>query len=503
MAEHEKELEDLNAKFEAEKARTALALQDKLAERKRKKQADLQSKQESELQKEKQEQRVELAQLQTQHAKSAEHEAMVSAIQQNPTQVPTMIQDILEQRHRKERDELEAYLASEERIALSDAKINLQEQLNGKLEALSQSLADQMREIEASASRLSEDQIDELKLQAQLKYKAKEQECQEWFSGELAASERQLRSKHQLRATDERLSMSERHYREYLEALQKLSPEHAKSASGKQAEEAAKELEEMRRKLDEQRKRQEQMISQERADFEEEQKKKLEADLADYEQQLEQETAAEKLRAEYELGLLNRKKEDLIQERRQRQKEKAEKLRSTEANPDERDKILEQHEQEVQRLENALESEKLRQRSYLEDRLAQRREKKRKAKAVELSAQAQAARKHKLDEERLQMEELARIEAAALQVSLSHTQRPVALQEGDDDDDDDDDEPLETVAPTQGAVVAPTSAVCNVFVFVLLSYFAGSGKCQLGEGGAARGCQRARYHQADRVIGNP
>jgi hypothetical protein len=253
---------------------------------------------------------------------------------------------------------------------------------------------------------------------------------------EQATAEKQIKSQLQLKFTDQRLAMSERHYREYLEALKELSPEHAKSESGKQAEAAAKELEEMRVKLDEQRKRQEENIQRERAEFEDEQKRKIEADLAEYEQQLEQETAEEKKKAEFELGLLNRKKEDLIQERRQRQKEKAEKLKSSEANPDERDKILEQHEQEVQRLENALESEKLRQRSYLEDRLSQRQNKKRKAKAAELSAQAEAARKQKQEEERVQMEQLARIEAAALQVSLSHTLKPVIETEEDDDEEE-------------------------------------------------------------------
>ena len=415
LAEHDKELKDLGNKLDAERNKTNAALEEKLAERKRKRQEELKLRQETEVQREMLDQKVELQELQTENAKVSEKAAMISAIQQNPNQIPAVIQAILEQRHGKEKAALEAQFEDEKALKINEGILQVKTRWSQRGDELNQQQAQDMLEIEALVGRVAEDLLDERRMQCRARHQTQTTELAALQDAELKTTTARIANDIQLKFNDERLSLSERHYREYIDALRELSPEHAKSVDGRQAQAAAQELESMRQRLEEQRLEQEAQLKAERDAFEAEQQRKLEADMAAYEKEIASESAEDKRRAEVELDLLNKQKE----EHRRKLREEFDKLKSSEANPDQRDMILNQHEQEVKRLENALESEKLRQKSYLQDRLTQREEKKRKLKMQQLALDVEQTRRAQEDAELQRRELYSRMEAASLQVAFA------------------------------------------------------------------------------------
>lgn len=110
--------------------------------------------------------------------------------------------------------------------------------------------------------------------------------------------------------------------------------------------------------------------------FEEQQEQQLAAQLADFEDSLANQREKENLKTKKMMDGLSKRKEELLAEAEKRKQEKLEALKKKgTASAEETEQIISLHQEEVQRLANKLDADKLRQQQKLEEQLNKRRRK--------------------------------------------------------------------------------------------------------------------------------
>merc|ERR1712136_511886 len=111
---------------------------------------------------------------------------------------------------------------------------------------------------------------------------------------------------------------------------------------------------------------------------EEEEQERINYVMKEFEKELEVENEADKKKQEKTLNNLARRKEKLLKDKREKIKEEIARAAAAGASEEEQQKILDQHERDVENLTNKMDREKLRMQTQLEERLKNRRKEKKK-----------------------------------------------------------------------------------------------------------------------------
>jgi hypothetical protein len=134
----------------------------------------------------------------------------------------------------------------------------------------------------------------------------------------------------------------------------------------------------------------------------------MEADLNEFELDLQREEEEERKKNEKVMLSLNARKEDLLKERKMKVKQQIAKMSQQGASKDEKDTLLKEHSEDLARLMNKLDADRMRMQSSLEERLRKKRQEKRKEKVKELE---KAAEEEKIEHDGKQQAETERLQA--------------------------------------------------------------------------------------------
>merc|ERR1712136_619248 len=146
------------------------------------------------------------------------------------------------------------------------------------------------------------------------------------------------------------------------------------------------------------------------------------------EKELEVENEADKKKQEKTLNNLARRKEKLLKDKREKIKEEIARAAAAGASEEEQQKILDQHERDVENLTNKMDREKLRMQTQLEERLKNRRKEKLKAKKEALKEEKKEAQR---SVEERQKEELNKINKEQIKAIEESTELPSSRQPTD------------------------------------------------------------------------
>eukprot|EP00058_Branchiostoma_floridae_P012905 XP_002598393.1 hypothetical protein BRAFLDRAFT_128123 [Branchiostoma floridae] len=420
LAAHEQELEDLNDRLDAERSRQQLSLRDKLLARKRNRLQNKQRKQEAEMTKELLEQKKELKEARTKQVKEAEKQAMIEGIQQNGTEAgDRVIRAVLERRHAQELQDLEEEYGLEKKVMIDDALSRLHSRCGSERDLLQQRHEAELEELENSGATPEElaQQRAEMLNRQQLELSSLDRR----HSQEARQLEQSALSDWELRFAQAKLALKEKHYKEFAQALLELTPDEleGKQRSVEQTLAAARELEEVRNRLEQQRKENEEKLKKEKEAFAKEEEDRIQAELSAYEQQLEEEARQERERTDKSIAALNKRKEDLLKEKKQKVKEEMERVAQQGVSEDEQRRLLEQHEKDVQKLEQKMEADRMRMQSGLQERLRRRREEKRRQKEAEVQNTAEEMRREHEEKLRSEEERMKKDEVLTLKESVN------------------------------------------------------------------------------------
>ena len=134
----------------------------------------------------------------------------------------------------------------------------------------------------------------------------------------------------------------------------------------------------------------------------------MDEDLQQFEQELQNDEAEERKKNEKVMLSLNARKEDLLKERKMKVKQEIAKMGQQGASKDEKDALLKEHSEDLARLMNKLDADRMRMQSSLEERLRKKRQEKRKEKMKELE---RVAEEEKIEHEVKQQAETKRLQA--------------------------------------------------------------------------------------------
>ena len=135
----------------------------------------------------------------------------------------------------------------------------------------------------------------------------------------------------------------------------------------------------------------------------------MDEDLQQFEQELQNDEAEERKKNEKVMLSLNARKEDLLKERKMKVKQEIAKMGQQGASKDEKDALLKEHSEDLARLMNKLDADRMRMQSSLEERLRKKRQEKRKEKMKELE---RVAEEEKIEHEVKQQAETERLQAS-------------------------------------------------------------------------------------------
>lgn len=134
----------------------------------------------------------------------------------------------------------------------------------------------------------------------------------------------------------------------------------------------------------------------------------MEEDLNKFEMDLHKEEEEERKKNEKVMLSLNARKEDLLKERKMKAKQQIAKMNQQGVSKDEKDALLKEHSEDLARLMNKLDADRVRMQSSLEERLKRKRQEKRQAKVKELE---RTAEEEKLEHQGKQQAETERLQA--------------------------------------------------------------------------------------------
>nr|XP_002738967.1 PREDICTED: uncharacterized protein LOC100369241 [Saccoglossus kowalevskii] len=371
---HARELEELEDRLDSERARQQLALRDKLLERKKRMLADQKRKQEVEMAQELLAQKKELADVRSKLVKDAEHKAITEGIQEQGTEnTETVVKAVLDKRHAQEMSDLDAQFAAERQVAVEAKLAKLHDKYDAERDKMLHRHDEEMNKL--LQQNLTPEQMQQKKAELLNKQQIELAELEKRLAEERRHQEQEALQDWELRYARAKLDLKEKHYQEYAEALRKFLSDKS-NVSAEEAMKAAQQLEDVKRRLERERKENEDRLKRESEEFERREKRKFDESISAYEKQLDAESRKEKERTERSVAALNKRKEELLQEKQQKMKEQLENLKGQGATQEEQDRIMEEHQKDIAKLTNKMDADRLRMQSGLQERLRKKREEK-------------------------------------------------------------------------------------------------------------------------------
>ncbi|WAR00886.1 hypothetical protein MAR_025258, partial [Mya arenaria] len=415
MAQHEKELEEVADRLQKEKDRQVLALHERLANRRTRKLEDMRRRHDVDRSKEILEQKRELGEVQLKKAKEAEREAIKEGIRDNGEEdSERVIKAVLAQRQAQEMSDLENQFGGQKRLMVDEALNKLNEKYDklrdDAMRRHDQELAD-LQKLGLSPDELAARRTELLNKHAQELSALDRQQAAE--KGDI---ERGALADWELAFAKAKLSLKEKHYKEFAEALREFKGD---KDGARAAEETAGELEDIKRRLEHERHEQEAKMKKEQQEFERDEQRRMEQQMAEYAQQLETETRQEKEKHERNLEALNKRKEDLIKERRSKTKEEVERMKAAGASDQDQRELLEQHERDLQNLINKIDADKMRMQSTLQERIKKKKEDRLRQKQKDLFSNAEENRRELEQKQASQIHRMKADEALTLNEALN------------------------------------------------------------------------------------
>ena len=133
-------------------------------------------------------------------------------------------------------------------------------------------------------------------------------------------------------------------------------------------------------------------------EFEKSEQERMSAELEEHERQLEREAAEEYKKNEKAIQALNARKEALLKEKKVKAKQELGKLVKQGASKDEQEALLKEHNKDLAKLMNKMDSDRLRMQAQLESRIKKKREERKRSKIHELEQKAKEAKSDFQDE---------------------------------------------------------------------------------------------------------
>ena len=157
------------------------------------------------------------------------------------------------------------------------------------------------------------------------------------------------------------------------------------------------------------------------AAFEEEQQRKLEDELADYERELVEETTREEQKHAKTLETLEKRRQDMIKKSREKTAEDVKRLGQEGASDEQLEELQQKHQEQVSKLTSKMDAEKLRMASGLKEKLAAKRSDKRKAKRLEIEREIEVKKREREAQEAAEKQRMDADIAKALQETFDAT----------------------------------------------------------------------------------
>eukprot|EP00002_Diphylleia_rotans_P019840 TRINITY_DN3836_c0_g1_i5.p1 TRINITY_DN3836_c0_g1~~TRINITY_DN3836_c0_g1_i5.p1 ORF type:complete len:3983 (+),score=991.38 TRINITY_DN3836_c0_g1_i5:103-11949(+) len=396
-------MEEMEAQIEAEKNRQSIAMKAKLAERKQKRLAEQVKKQEMEKIKETSAHQQETAEIQTRMIKDQE-KAIISHLTETVSsdKIPEAVEIVLQKRHARELQEqasqhmLERQLRSQEFISLvQQEQIEEQNQLVQAYEAKLRSLT-QDDDRDAGS-------IDAKRIDMEEEHERKMRSLNEKHAQQVAQRRVEMLRDLEGKQSKDRFNLRERQIREYQDMMASVglnfeslshgmdAPEQAAAATRaaelvrqkkEQAERELQELENLRLEQEEEKRRRIAEMEAEKLKHEEQKRAMIQQEMKKYEQELEAERKAEE---EKMADALKKRREEILKENRQRQEKELQ--MSMSLSEDQKSALMEKHKQEVENLTSSLDVERNRQSNMLADRIARKKEGRKKIRTKEIESE--------------------------------------------------------------------------------------------------------------------
>lgn len=417
---HQRELDDLVEKLDAERNKQQNNLKQKLEERKRQKEEALKRKQEAEVAKELLEQKKELAETHLAAVKKAEKDAILDAIREHGSEFSEfVIRKILDKRHSEEMLNLDETFAEERKVGIDAALSKLEEEHNQQIDELRAKHEKELRALEDEG--LSTEELQQRRGQLFNQQSLEQSSLERKHAEEKKSMQRGALSDWELRYARAKLELKERHYKEFAECLNELSPDQAAEHQRaiEQANEKARQLAEIKNNLEDQRKENEEKIKHELEEFQAEEEKRLELELQEFNKELEREMEDERQKNEKAILALNQRKEALLREKKLKAKQEVERLSQQGGSKEQQEILLNEHAKDLAKLMNKMDADRMRMQSSLEERLRKKREERMKSKVKELETESEESRKELTDKLESESEKIKTDETLILKETIN------------------------------------------------------------------------------------
>jgi hypothetical protein len=363
----------MEARLETQKKRNESAIKEKLTERRLAKQRKLREHQQAELRKEQLEQEKERQELKKEDTKEDEKAVMAAEVAENTDgDAKDVIASVLEARHKEERLALEARGQETLEISIKEALNAVNDIIEIKRQPLEMKHDAEMGELLDSVGDMEDDEIDAKRQELKLAHAEQNRKLVASFDKQKESATQEAEMKCTMESNQEALELKETHYQELSDALRDFVPLEVRSS--KSVKEMEAQLDLTRKQLEEERAEADAKMEAERLDFESEQKRKMSMELHEFESELAQEREKDEAIEKAKLEELEKRKEELAAERKNRMKQEMEAMEQLQA--DEQKQILEESKQNITRMEEAMNSEKMRNKAALKAKLAARKKKK-------------------------------------------------------------------------------------------------------------------------------
>ncbi|KAH3750553.1 hypothetical protein DPMN_185080 [Dreissena polymorpha] len=401
LADHQRELEALVANMDLEKDRQKRAIKDKILERRKKRDAQLEEKHRLEMEEEMTRQQQKRDKLNDQIARQVEDAELKKNVKNiDGDKAENLIYTVLRQRHLKEAIHLEDQLAREMAAAKRRARAEVEQSRQKEREVLMQAFEQEMMDLVANSKGMSEEELNARKQDLKREQKRQRLDFDKLTEKLVQQAEKDITPKMEIQQTHQRLELKGKQLQELSDAMQAYSPsEEMKQKYAEEARLAALEAERFRnevlRKMEEEfarRKKEEEEREAEKQRKLEEHYRRLQAELED-----EQRREEQRLRERDDEKFRLRQKQ--LEERRKNEEES---ILKSQASESEKQRLLREHESNMEKLRDNFMDEQERSKMALASKLAARKKKRHGAEYAKFSKQMQ------MEEDNLQRKNLDR-----------------------------------------------------------------------------------------------
>lgn len=348
---------------------------------------------------------------------------MITGIQENSIEAADIvIKKVLAQRHTKEIEAVDKEFELEMKEAVDDAVSALMETRDRERDEMVSQHEQALQDLMAEAGVLGADELEEKRREIINEQQCELSRLEQSYARQKQQIEKGTAAELTLKHAKAKLELKEKHYKEFVSALNELTPENSVSRqrSVEQARAAAAELEHVKRRLEEQRKENERKLEEDKQAFEQEQQRKLEEELADYEKELAEEASREEQKHAKSLETLEKRRQEMVKKSREKTAEEVKRLGQQGAAEDELQQLQQKHQEQVTKLTSRMEAEKLRMASGLKEKLAAKRADKRNAKRLEIERELELKKRQHEAQEAAEKQRMDADIAKALQETVEN-----------------------------------------------------------------------------------